>query len=133
MFAFIGLSQYFDEGSCAFFSCVLTEYNRPSFLSTVFDYSKVIRSSICGYSWHRSTAWNKPSSLSTYLCACPAGTYCPSGMLAASTPLTCIVGSYCAKGSIATVPCHSGHFCPSPSSFLPCPAGVVEWEKPVMG
>jgi hypothetical protein len=116
MCAFFGLSQYFDQGSSAFFSCALT----------VFDSSKVNTSAICGYLWHRSTASNKPSPLSTNLCACPAETYCPSGALAAETPLTCTAGSYCAKGSTATAPCPSGHYCPSPSSLVPCPAGVVE-------
>jgi hypothetical protein len=83
-------------------------------MPTVFSSSKVSTSSICGYLWHRSTASNKPSPLSSNLCACPAGTYCPSGSLAASTPLTCTVGSYCAKGSTDPAPCPSGHFCPSP-------------------
>ncbi len=94
----------------------------------MFSGTNVIASSICGYSWHRSTVSNKPSPLSTYLCACPAGTYCSSDMLAASTPLTCTTaGSYCAKGSTATALCPSGHYCPSPSSLVPCPAGVVQW------
>ena len=97
-----------------------------SFLATVFYLSKD-SISICGYSWQRSTASNKPSPLSTNLCACPAGTYCPSGTLAASTPVTCTAGSYCAKGSTATAPCPSGHYCSSPSSLVPCPAGVVQW------
>jgi hypothetical protein len=101
--------------------------NRSSVLATVFYQSSKVTSSICGFSWHRSTASNKPSPLSTYLCACPAGTYCPSSALAASTPLTCTAGSYCAKGSTATAPCPSGHYCPSPLSLVPCPAGVVQW------
>ena len=105
------------------------ELNRLSFLVTVFRYSQVSTSSICGYSWHRSTAYEKPRPLSTLLCACPAGTYCPSGTLAASTPVTCTVGSYCAKGSTAAAPCPSGHYCSSPSSLVPCPAGVVEWHR----
>ncbi len=99
------------------------ECNGPSFLVTVFTYSKVGTSSICGYSWHQSTASYKPSPLSTYLCACPAGVYCPSGTLKSSASLTCSAGSYCAKGSTATAPCPSGHYCPSPSSLVPCPAG----------
>jgi hypothetical protein len=129
MFTFFGLSQNSDQGSSAFFSClrVNCECNRPSFLATVFDYSKVSTSLICGYSWHRSTTY-KPFPLSTNLCACPAGTYCPFGTLATATPLTCTAGSYCAKGSTATAPCLSGHYCPSPSSIVPCPAGVVEWD-----
>ncbi len=113
----------------AFFSCALTvNWTRPSFLATVFPFSKVRTSSICGYSWHRSTVLNKPSPRSSYLCACPAGTYCPSGTLAAAIPWTCTAGSYCAKGSTATAPCPSGHYCPSSSSLVPCPAGVVEWD-----
>ena len=42
MFGFFELLQYFDQGSCAFFSCTLTvnvidcECNRPSVLATVF-------------------------------------------------------------------------------------------------
>ncbi len=105
------------------------EYDWPSFLATVFSNSKVSSSSICGYSWQWSTASNRPSPLSANLCACPAGTYCPSGTLAASTPVTCTVGSYCAKGSTAAAPCPSGHYCSSPSSLVPCPAGVVEWHR----
>jgi hypothetical protein len=131
MFAFFGLSQYLDQGS--YFRLlslrVDCDCNRPSVLATVFvGASKFSTSMICGYSWHRSTLSNKPSPLSTNLCACPAGTYCPSGTLAASTPLTCTVGSYCAKGSTATVLCPTGHYCPSPSSRVPCPAGVVQWD-----
>ncbi len=114
----------------AFCSCALTvNVIGLHFFATVFLNLKDFSSTICGYSWHRSTSSNMPSPRSTYLCACPAGTYCPSGMLAGSIPLTCTVGSYCAKGSTAnTVPCPSGHFCPSPSSLIPCPAGVVEWD-----
>ena len=93
----------------------------------MFDSSKVNTSAICGYLWHRSTASNKPSPLSTNLCACPAGTYCPSGTLAASTPFMCTAGSYCVKGSTVTAPCPSGHYCPSPLSRVLCPAGVVQW------
>jgi hypothetical protein len=128
MLAFGGQSQYFDWGSSIRlrFLRVDCERNWPSFLATVFASSNVISSSICGYSWHRSTLSNKPSPLSTYLCACPAGTFCPSGTLAASAPSTCSVGSYCAVGSTATAPCSSGHYCPSSSSLVPCPAGVAE-------
>ncbi len=79
-------------------------------MPTVFLSSKVSTSSICGYAWQKSTTYNKPSPLSANLCACPAGTYCPSGTLAASTPLTCTVGSYCKKDSTAPVPCPSGQF-----------------------
>ncbi len=124
------MPRYFEQGSSAFFSFALT-VNAIGllkigllFLPTVFQDSKFSTSSICGYSWHWSSARNKPSPLSTYLCVCPAGTYCPPGTLA-STPLTCPVGSYCAKGSTATAPCPSGHNCPSPSSLVPCPAGAV--------
>ncbi len=130
-----------DDISCFFalvrfpygVSCLLvlvpnTIFLRLSFLATVFTSSQVSTSSICGYSWQRSTASNKPSPLSSNLCACPAGTYCPSGTLAASTPVTCTEGSYCAKGSTATAPCPSGHYCSSPSSLVPCPAGVVQWH-----
>ena len=109
--------RVFSSGFSSFrllFLRVDCECNGPSFLATVFNYaSKFSTSSICGYSWHRSTVSNKPSPLSTSLCACPAGTYCPLGTLAASSPLTCTVGSYCAKASTAT---------------SPCPAGVVEWD-----
>ncbi len=98
------------------------------FLPTVLSSSKVSTASICGYWWHRSTVANKPSPLSAYLCACPAGTYCPSGALAASTPLTCTVGSYCPKGSTSMAPCPSGYYCPSPSSLPLCPEGVAEWD-----
>jgi hypothetical protein len=131
MLAFFGLSQYFDQGSSfrLLFLRVGSECNRPSFLATVFESSKVSTSSICGYWWHRSTASTKPSPRSPSLCACPAGTYCPSGALEAATPVTCTVGSYCAKGSTATAPCPSGHYCSSSSSLVPCPAGVVEWES----
>jgi hypothetical protein len=49
MFAFFGLSQCFDQGSSAFFSCTLNvnvirllffdcECNTPSFLATVFQW-----------------------------------------------------------------------------------------------
>ncbi len=94
------------------------------FLATVFDYTPVDTSSICGYLWHRVVSIWKPS-LSAYLCECPVGTFCPSDTLAASTPLTCTTaGSYCAKGSTATAPCPAGHYCPSPSSLVPCPAGI---------
>jgi hypothetical protein len=96
--------------------------------TTVFHGSNVNTSSICGYSWHQSAVSNKPSPLSTYLCACPDGTYCPSGTLARSTPLTCTGGSYCAKGSTASAPCPSGHYCPIPSSLVPCPAGDAQWD-----
>ncbi len=122
-------SQYFYQGSSFRLLFLRVDYacNRPSFLATVFLDTKVDTSSICGYSWHRSEAYGKPSMLSTYLCACPAGTFCPSGMLSDSDPLECTgVGSYCAKGSTATALCPSGHFCSSPSSRVPCPAGVVE-------
>jgi hypothetical protein len=113
----------------AFVLRVDCECDRPTFLATVFYSTKVNTSSICGYSWQRKISWNKPSPLSTNLCACPAGTYCASGTLAASTPVTCTVGSYCAKGSTTTAPCPSGHYCSSPSSLIPCPAGVVEWHR----
>ena len=118
----------FEEGASAFlFLRVDCAYNRLSFLATVFSGASLFNtSSICGYSWQRSTAFNKPSPLSTNLCACPAGTYCPSNTLAASTPSTCTAGSYCAKGSTVTAPCPSGHYCPSSSSLVPCPAGVVQ-------
>ena len=99
------------------------------FFATVFSGSKFSTSSICGYSWQRSTVYNKPSPLSTNLCACPAGTYCALATLAASIPVACPVGSYCAKGSTTTAPCPSGHYCSSPSSLVPCPAGVVEWHR----
>ncbi len=113
----------------AFFSWALTlNVICLLFLPTVFVYSKVSTSSICGYSWHQSKVSNKPSPLSTNLCWCPAGTYCPSGPLASSTPLVCTAGSYCTKGSTATAPCPSGHFCPSASSLVLCPAGVVKWD-----
>jgi hypothetical protein len=122
MFAFFGLSQFFRF----LFLRVNCECNRPSFLPTVFyQASKYKTSSICGYSWHRSKASNKPSNLSTNLCACPAETYCVSGTLAAATPLKCTTGFYCAKGSTASALCPSGHYCPSPSSLVPCPAGFV--------
>jgi hypothetical protein len=120
----------FEEGSSAFlFLRVDCACNDLLFFATVFDgASKFSASSICGYSWHRSGASRKPSPLATNLCACPAGTYCPLGTLAASTPSTCTAGSYCAKGSTATAPCPSGHYCPSPSSREPCPAGVVQFD-----
>jgi hypothetical protein len=41
MFAFFGLFQCFDQGSAAFFSCPLTECNRPSFLAIVFFHAYV--------------------------------------------------------------------------------------------
>ncbi len=94
------------------------ECNRPSFFATVFAHSKVLTSSICGYSWHKSVSSNKPLPLSTSLCACPAGKYCPSGALAASTPLTCTIGYYCAKGSTATTPCPAGVVVCDPGSAL---------------
>ncbi len=117
---------YIEQGSVSsFFSCVDSECTLPlCVLPTVLTASKVNTSSICGYSWHRSAASHKPSPLSPYLCACPAGAYCPSGTLATSTPWNCTAGSYCAKGSRATAPCPSGHYCSSPSSREPCPAGV---------
>jgi hypothetical protein len=99
------------------------------FFATVFGSSKVSTSSICGYYWHRSTTSSKPSPLSAYLCACPAGTYCPSNALAASSPLTCTAGSYCPKGSTSMTPCPSGYYCPSPSSGYYCPAGFVKWDS----
>jgi surface protein len=40
MFAFFGLSQYFDQGSsvfCLLFLCVDCECHRPSFLVAVFE------------------------------------------------------------------------------------------------
>ncbi len=42
MFAIFGLSQYFDQGSTAFFFlCVDCECNQPSFLVTVFESASV--------------------------------------------------------------------------------------------
>jgi hypothetical protein len=51
MFAFFGLSQYYDQGSSAFFSCALTvNVIGPCFLATVFYQASAFNGDL--YKWN---------------------------------------------------------------------------------
>ena len=62
--------------------------------------------------------------------ACPAGRYCPGGMM---QPQACPIGTYSygsALKSTDCLPCPVGHYCPDPTDAIQCPAGTFQSTQP---